>query len=116
MHIGNNIIHHSHKINTFKGLVYCRRCGSRVSHKGIAFIKNLVKPCAPPNGYGIDCLKRIRMGRKPRLVSVWPCDELSLATQQKIVEVPISDFEYIWRFFNGKDLNGAARRVTIEHL
>ena len=33
------------------------------------------------------------MGLKPRLVSVWPCDELSLNTQRKIVEAPISDFE-----------------------
>ena len=56
-------------------------------------IKNLAKPCAPPNGYGLDCLKRIRKGQRPRQVGQWPCDELSLDTQKKIVEAPISDFE-----------------------
>ena len=29
LHIGNLSIHHSHKINTFKGLIYCRTCGAR---------------------------------------------------------------------------------------
>ena len=93
VHIGNNIIHHSHKINIFEGLVYCRKCGRRVSHNGIAFIKNLAKPCAAPSGYGIDCLKRISKGLRPRQVGHWPCDELSRRTQQRIVEAPISEFE-----------------------
>ena len=65
---------------------YARRLKGR-------WIKNLAKPCGPPSGYGIDCLKRLNKGWRPTQVSFWPCGELSRRTQQRLVEAPFSDFE-----------------------
>ena len=69
MHIGNQFIHHSHKITSFKGFVYCGQCGYR---HGANQIRRLAKPCAPPGSFGLQTLKAIQHGLLPRKLDQWP--------------------------------------------
>ena len=61
LHIGNSSVHSSHKLQMFKGLVYCNRCGSRATHH----LRRLAFPCRPPGKHGRMTLKCIREGRLP---------------------------------------------------
>ena len=62
LHVGNQFIHHSHKLHTYKGLVYCCRCGYR---KGANQDRRLAKPCSPAGTNGILNLEAIRKGELP---------------------------------------------------
>ena len=93
LHIGNRSIHHSHKINTFKGLIYCRICGARAGSTAAGFLKLLAKPCTFPGSYGKDNIKRLSEGRLPRGLKCWPIDtETDLPTAKRRRAKPMSDF------------------------
>ena len=93
LHIGNQSIHHSHRINTFRGLVYCRVCGARAGSTATGFLKLLAKPCTLPGTYGKDNIKRLSEGRLPRGVKCWPIDTVTdLPTAKRIKAEPLSEF------------------------
>ena len=93
LHIGNLSIHHTHKINTFKGLIYCRVCGARAGTFAAGFLKLLAKPCTFPGSYGKDNMKRLSEGRLPRGVPFWPIETVSdLPTAKRRRAAPLSDF------------------------
>ena len=70
IHIGNLSIHHTHKIATHKGLLYCTKCGSRAG----SCLKNLAHPCEPPGEYGKISLKAILSDKLPPNLDSWPID------------------------------------------
>ena len=70
LHIGNKSIHHTHCINSYKGIMYCNKCGTRGPTKLI----KLSMPCQPPTQYGIDTLRALRRGCKPPGIVEWPED------------------------------------------
>ena len=74
IHVGNQFIHHSHKLNVYKGFVYCARCGYR---RGTNQVRLLAKPCAPPGQYGIRTLEAIQNGKLPPNLDAWPIEESS---------------------------------------
>ena len=69
IHVGNQFVHHSHKLNMFRGFVYCGKCGYR---KGANQVRKLAKPCSPPGLYGIQTLEAIRDGQLPPGLNEWP--------------------------------------------
>jgi hypothetical protein len=95
-HVGSKSIHVSHKLNIFRGLMYCRRCGCRASTSGANFIKKLAKSCQAPGTYGLDNLKRLQQGRLPYRVTKWPIDQIDDPDRDiadRIAAAPLSDFE-----------------------
>ena len=69
-HIGNNTTHASHKLFSYRGLVYCNQCGAR---SGANQIRKLSKPCVPagPNSSGRVTIDRINAGKKPFGLASW---------------------------------------------
>ena len=68
IHVGNLNIHHSHKLNVHRGLVFCCKCGSRSGN----FLKNLAAPCAPPTDYGKVSIAALMEDRLPPKLTCWP--------------------------------------------
>ena len=68
VHIGNQIAHHTHKLQIYRGIVYCRICGMR----GPTKLHNLAHPCKPPTAYGKQVLSSLNQGRLPAGLSNWP--------------------------------------------
>ncbi len=58
VHLGNRITHASHKLFKYKGLIYCKVCGSRAGALGL---KKLSKPCLPPTAYGRTFLNALHV-------------------------------------------------------
>ena len=69
IHKGNAVTHSTHKLKIFNGLIYCSKCGSRDSWKGLVA---LAKPCNPPARHGAVSLAALREGRLPPNVQSWP--------------------------------------------
>ena len=61
IHIGNKTAHYTHKLVSFRGLVYCCKCGTR----GTTQLRKLAKECSPPTSYGKISLARLREGQRP---------------------------------------------------
>ena len=93
VHIGNNVIHHTHEINTCRGLVSCRVCGASASHRGSPFIKLLGRKCMPPGTYGKNKLNKLGFGNKPGVDAYWLCNLLHVATQELVRSEALSQFE-----------------------
>ena len=70
MHVGNQNIHSTHKLNIHKGLVYCHKCGCRMG----SHIKKLARECEPPTSYGRDSLQAIANDVLPPNLAEWPED------------------------------------------
>ena len=68
-HVGNQCVHHSHKLKAFRGFVYCGKCGSR---KGLSSIKYLACECRPPSDFGRATLRALQDGRLPPGLGEWP--------------------------------------------
>jgi hypothetical protein len=93
LHIGNRAIHPSHKINTFRGIVYCRTCGAKAGNSASGFIKLLAKQCKPPGIYGLRNIKRLSSGLLPVGCKSWPCDDVpDVQTAKRIRGPPLSPF------------------------
>jgi hypothetical protein len=69
LHIGNTASHFTHSLNQYRGLIYCRKCGSR---GGANQLRKLSKPCAPPTTYGRQTLSALSEGRLPPKLKQWP--------------------------------------------
>ena len=70
IHMGNSTTHVSHDMRTYRGLVYCRKCGARGS--GDVGLRLLSHPCSPPSNYGLLSLRSIRDGKLPPNLLYWP--------------------------------------------
>ena len=69
LHVGNQSVHHTHRLSIYKGFVYCGRCGYR---KGTNQVRKLAKPCAPPGLAGVKTLSAIQDGKLPPGLTAWP--------------------------------------------
>ena len=49
--------------------------------------------CIPPGAYGLDNLKKLKLGSKPIGVSCWPCELLNPVTQELVRNEPLTQFE-----------------------
>ena len=67
VHIGNQLAHYIHKLQIYRGIVYCRICGMR----GPTKLHNLAHPCKPPTAYGKQVLSSLNQGRLPAGLSNW---------------------------------------------
>ena len=69
LHVGNQVVHHTHKLEAYKGFVYCGKCGSR---KGASQIRYLACECRPPSDTGKATLRAIQNGKLPPGLEEWP--------------------------------------------
>ena len=68
IHIGNRVVHHTHELMSFKGLVYCKRCGTRGTNQ----LRKLAVECEPPTQYGKQSLAKLAGGKLPPNMTRWP--------------------------------------------
>ena len=78
MKIGHQTIDMSHKVFTYKGLIYCRKCGGHAGKNHI--IHKLAHPCKPgetleQQRWGKQVVDKIQAGQLPYGVKQWPCFE-----------------------------------------
>ena len=68
--------HRTHKLSTYRGVVWCRKCGCHGTYIGTrkAHLKHLGAQCEPPGRLGAINLKRLaRDPRKPpQGMDAWP--------------------------------------------
>ena len=88
MNFGKRSICPTHKLNIYKGLVYCRTCGCYV----ISSLRLLASPCMPASTAGKQNLKMINQGKKPVKDFVWPTDLLDENTKSLTKATPIAPF------------------------
>ena len=69
IHLGNQSSHHTHFLKVHRGLVYCKRCGSRGSNNQL---RMLAKSCNPPTAAGKHALKCIAKDKLPPNLKEWP--------------------------------------------
>ena len=76
---GLKTAHHTHEINVYRGLFYCKKCGAYGSDKP----KKLTAACLPPptadqggSRHWSRAIDRIRSGKLPAGTKTWP-DERS---------------------------------------
>ena len=69
VHIGNLDVDFSHELMSFKGIVYCNKCGSISQQSKLG---KLASPCLPPSQAGLNNLKLLKSGRPPVNVNAWP--------------------------------------------
>ena len=62
IHVGNQTIHHSHRLLTHRGLRYCRKCGYVATNMQT---RKLAKPCEPPKQYGRNIKRSIQKDEIP---------------------------------------------------
>ena len=72
IHFGNQVSHSSHKLNCYKGIVYCARCGTR---NGSNQIRYLAKQCEPPTLAGRVLLNCITNDKPPAGLTEWPANQ-----------------------------------------
>ena len=72
IHKGDKSIHCSHNIYSYRGLIYCLKCGA----VGTNQIRLLAKPCEPPNSNRKSALNRILAGKLPQGQTKWPDESI----------------------------------------
>ena len=70
-HIGNQTIHSSHNMFSYKGLLFCFKCGAHGSKK----LNLLSKQCEQATLTGERALKYILRGDKPPGITEWPDEQ-----------------------------------------
>ena len=74
IHVGKLDISFSHKLVTFRGIIYCTKCGS-ISQRGK--LGKLSTLCAPPTSAGLKNLSNLWEGKPPVNVMHWPLGPIS---------------------------------------
>ena len=92
--VGNKTVHASHRLNMFRGLIYCRICGYKAGSRGGGLLKMLTQPYpgGPASQYGIENLKLFRDGHI-RHTRQMPADDFSFADATRSAECPVSNLE-----------------------
>ena len=78
--IGHLSSHSSHKLNVYRGLVFCIKCGCR----GPTKLVHLAKPCEPAKLDGKKNIKALLQGKLPPGLCAWP-DEQHPPTSAEVV-------------------------------
>ena len=68
IHIGNQVVHNSHNLFSYRGLLFCFKCGAFGSKK----LNLLSKQCEQATYTGERALKYIFRGDKPPSLTEWP--------------------------------------------
>ncbi len=71
---GNRVTHHSHKLYSYRKLVYCNTCGGRDCRLGMI---KLGSQRQPPEGYGLASLEALKEGRLPPGLTRWPDEPIA---------------------------------------
>ena len=114
---GNQVAHVSHKLNEYRGLVYCRKCGYRSHTK----MHKLAHPCIPDSqeasSSGKANINRINRGLLPYNLVAWPDENVyDLVTTQVCGSVSfrtveqMSDFTQSYNIVLAEETSG--RRNT----
>jgi len=69
--IGKTSTHQSHKLRIYKGLIFCKNCGSYTQGQ---LLKALSQPCEEGRAHGKSAKKRIYEGNKPYGLKQWPAE------------------------------------------
>ena len=71
---GHQVLHSSHVLVRYRGVVWCWRCGAvtTVAAGRRAHAMALVQMCTHPTRSQNDCLRRLRKGLTPRPRDIWP--------------------------------------------
>ena len=69
--IGKTSTHQSHKLRIYKGLIFCKNCGSYTQGQ---LLKSLSQPCEEGRAHGRSAKKRIYEGNKPYGLKQWPAE------------------------------------------
>ena len=69
VHIGNLDVDFSHELMSFKGIVYCNKCGSISQRYKLG---KLASPCLPSSQAGLTNLKLLKSGKPPVNIKAWP--------------------------------------------
>jgi hypothetical protein len=78
--IGSAVLHASHRLFCFRGVVACELCGSYATSRPVA----LARPCCGhPAAEGTRVLRRLRAGLLPAALSAWP-DSLPEASPLRV--------------------------------
>ena len=75
LHRGNNNTHSSHELCSYRGLVYCSKCGARA---GANQFRLLAHKCEAITSYGEQVLKRIARDKYPTGITIWPDEVVNL--------------------------------------
>ena len=77
-------VHASHNLQTYKGLKFCKACGSYFGKR----IDNLAHECKKPTLAGARNIRYIKMGKLPVGKDSWPDDDLVLyRIQQQVADL-----------------------------
>ena len=68
-HIGNQEVNFSHRLRTFRGLLFCSVCGALSQKQKLG---NLAYQCSPPGEYGKRNIKYLNQGKLPPGLVQWP--------------------------------------------
>ena len=92
--VGGKSVHPSHKLNLFRGIIYCRICGYKAGSRGGGFLRMLTQPCpkTPASQYGTDNLKMFSEGKLPVYKARTSPSAPDFALEMKSLEEPVSDF------------------------
>ena len=74
LHRGNSNTHVTHDLYSYRGLVYCTKCGNRA---GSSQFRHLARPCTTMGDYGSQVIKCITNNKLPTGVTIWPEEDLS---------------------------------------
>ena len=87
--IGNATVHESHALMVFRGLHFCKKCGSYAVKK----LENLARPCDPAGDSPEDAMRKknavraILQGKLPRGLRCYPLSATKLhQLQLKLLE------------------------------
>ena len=81
---------------SFKGTVYCTKCGSSSQQHTLG---KLALPCLPPTQAGLNNLKLLKQGKPPFKVNYWPKAPLP---PPPAIPVPL----YFDQLVEGVDIDG----------
>ena len=68
IHIGNSCAHVSHELYSYRGFIYCGKCGNY----GVQHFSGLARECHAPKLAGARFLKNIASGQLPCGFTAWP--------------------------------------------
>ena len=104
VHIGNLDVDFSHELMSFKGIVYCNKCGSISQQSKLG---KLASPCLPPSQAGLNNLKLLKAGTPPVNINAWP---EAPVPPPPAIHIPLNFNQLL----EGVDLDGPAQdRINI---
>ena len=68
VHLGSRVIHVSHNLYRYRGLIYCLKCGAIGAYQA----RLLAEPCEEPTFTGARTLRYLQKDKLPPGIQAWP--------------------------------------------